>query len=125
VVVLGLPRHWHDAQRGEQQGRHHGGIDGTSVGEGEGQDVVHTDARNLARLHVSRQGLQGQVQLERIDCHARCEHGHPQTSPSPLWNMIAAQILSLHKISCILSQHEICYPCTVEKMINASSLCHT
>jgi len=45
--------------------------------------------------------------------------------PSPIVSFAAmdffvTQILPKHKPSCILSQHEVCYPCTVERLVDAS-----
>jgi len=51
----------------------------------------------------------------RIFCHS-----HPQTSPSPLWDLFVTKILSQHKLSCILSQHEVRYPCAVDRQVGAS-----
>ena len=36
------------------------------------------------------------------------------------WNFVVTQILSQHKPSCILSQHEGRHPCTVERQVGAS-----
>ena len=45
-------------------------------------------------------------------------HRHPQLSPSLPWDFFVTQILPQHKPSCILSQHEVCYPCTVERLLD-------
>jgi len=52
----------------------------------------------------------------RISCHR-----HPQSSPSPPWDFFVTQILSQHEPSCILSQHEVCYPCAVERLVDVST----
>jgi len=41
-------------------------------------------------------------------------------SPSLLWDFFVTQILPQHKPSCILSQHEVCYLCTIERLLYAS-----
>ena len=51
----------------------------------------------------------------RITCHR-----HPQSSPSPLWDFCVTQILPQHEPSCILSQHEVCYQCAVERLVDVS-----
>ena len=45
--------------------------------------------------------------------------------PSPIvsfgaMEFFVTQILPQHKPSCILSQHEVCYPCTVERLVDVS-----
>jgi len=51
--------------------------------------------------------------------HISCHH-HPQLSPSLLWSFFVTQIPPQHEPSCILSQHIVYYPCTVERLVDAS-----
>jgi len=36
------------------------------------------------------------------------------------WIVFVTQILSQHKLSSILSQHEVRYPCAIERLVDAS-----
>jgi len=66
------------------------------------------------RLHFAYFGqLTG---CRRISYH----HSHAQTSPSPPWIFLVAQILSQHTLSWILSQHKVRQPCAVERLMAAS-----
>jgi len=58
---------------------------------------------------------------QKTSCwHISC-HRHPQSSPLLPWDFFVTQILPQHKPSCVLSQHQVCYPCTVERLVDASS----
>ena len=57
---------------------------------------------------------------QKTGCWRNSCHRHPQSSPSPPWDFSVTQILPQHEPFCILSQHEVCYPCTVERRLDTS-----
>ena len=65
---------------------------------------------------------------QRTGCWRIFCHRHSQLSPSLPWDFVVTQILLQYKPSCILSQYEVCYSCTVERLVEPplffSSLIH-
>ena len=65
---------------------------------------------------------------QKTGCSRNSCHCQPQLSPSLPWDFVVTQILLQYKPSCILSQYEVWYSCTVERLVEPplffSSLIH-
>jgi len=73
-------------------------------------------------LHLAYFGQCQKPGRWRNSCHSHLQTLFEEMSPSLPWNLFTTQILSQHKLFCIMSQHQVRYPWAMKRLVGAFNL---